>query len=280
MASVTERHVAVVQFPGVNCEWETARALETVGLRATVKRWNVPAAEWDGFGAYVIPGGFSYQDRVRGGAIAAREPVMDVIAKAAANAVPVLGICNGAQVLVEAGLVPGRTQGRVELALAPNRMVNRSGYYTRWVFVEVGTSPCVFTTGLQPGQLLPLPMAHAEGRFTTRDPEIRARVLEGTGVAFRYARPEGGAAESFPDNPNGALGAAAGITNEAGNVLALMPHPERGSWLWQVPPALRGPWGEERRAWASANTPTGDAMFREGPGREIFRALARHLEGA
>jgi phosphoribosylformylglycinamidine synthase len=274
---MTRAEVAIIQFPGVNCEWETARALESVGLRACVRRWNLPSSDWLAYSAFVLPGGFSYQDRVRAGAIAAREPVLERVADAAAKGVPILGICNGAQVLVEAGLVPGLPPGRVDLSLAPNRMPGRSGYYTRWVNVEVTSSPCVFTTGVAAGTRLPVPIAHAEGRFTTADDETKARLLEGRGVAFRYVTGEGTPALDFPDNPNGAIGAAAGITNESGNVLALMPHPERASWLWQLPPALPGPWGEAKRAW-QRDRAAYDPMSAPGPGRELFRALARYLE--
>ena len=156
--------IAIIQLPGVNCETETCWALERAGLEAVVYRWTRPGSELRDFQGYVIPGGFSYQDRVRAGALAAKSPLLQVLAEEAERGKPVLGICNGAQVLVEAGLVPGG--GRVELALARNRMPRREGYYTRWVRVRVESSPCVFTHGIEPGSVLPMPMAHGEGRFT------------------------------------------------------------------------------------------------------------------
>jgi len=113
--------VAVLQLPGVNCEYETRAVLERAGLQAEIFRWNLPPESLETFDAYVIPGGFSYQDRIRAGVVAAKAPVLSVVAAGAEAGKPVLGICNGAQVLVEAGLVPGLQPGRVEVSLAPNR---------------------------------------------------------------------------------------------------------------------------------------------------------------
>src|SRR5262249_53263380 len=160
---VSAARVAVVQFPGVNCEAETVRALARAGLEAGVVRSTRASRELAAVDAYVLPGGFSWQDRVRAGAIAAKDPLVDELAERAADGAPVLGICNGAQVLVEAGMVPGGD--RVELALARNRMPDRDGYYTRWVWCRIEASRCVFTRALSAGTLLPLPVAHGEGRF-------------------------------------------------------------------------------------------------------------------
>ena len=148
--------VAVVQFPGVNCESESVRALTRVGLEAEVFRWTRAAGDLRAFDAFLLPGGWSYQDRVRAGALAAKDPLVDVLAEEAERGKPVLGICNGAQVLVEAGLVPDH--GQVELALARNRMTDRGGYYARWIHARVEDSPCVFTRHLEPGTVLPLPI--------------------------------------------------------------------------------------------------------------------------
>ncbi len=267
----------VVQFPGVNCEWETARVLRAVGLDAAVVRWNAPVQSIGEADAVVIPGGFSYQDRVRAGAIASREPIVDHLRREAEEGKPILGICNGAQVLVEAGLVPGNSDGVPGAALARNRMPDRSGYYTRWVTLAVTDSPSVFTTGLAPGTLLPMPIAHGEGRFTSHDPVIAGALEAGIGIAFRYAGHRGESAPGFPENPNGAVGAAAGVSSREGNVLALMPHPERSAWLWQVPPSWPGPWGEAKRRWQVPDGDAPDPMSAPGPGREVFAALARHL---
>src|SRR5262249_23967431 len=137
--------VAVLQFPGVNCEAESERALATAGLDPVRVPWTAPATALEKFDAFVLPGGFSYQDRVRAGAIAARHAFVDTVRERAGDGVPVLGLCNGAQVLVEAGLVPATRAGELGAALAPNRMPGRSGYLARWVFLRVEETPCVFT---------------------------------------------------------------------------------------------------------------------------------------
>ncbi len=264
--------VAVVQLPGVNCEAETVRALVRAGLEVELFRWTRPARELAGFGAYVIPGGFSYQDRVRAGALAAKDPLLEVLAERAEAGAPLLGICNGAQVLVEAGLVPGG--GHVEVALARNRMPGRIGYYTRWVWCRVEDTPCVFTRGLEPGTLLPLPVAHGEGRFTSAKRGLVASLVKAGQAPLRYATPAGTLAEEFPDNPNGADAAVAGLCNARGNVLALMPHPERVIELGQLSRGSGGEWGRRRDAALAA---ADGSVFGDGPGLELFRGLARHL---
>jgi phosphoribosylformylglycinamidine synthase I len=268
--------VAVMQLPGVNCESESVIALERAGLAAEVFRWTRPPGGLRDYQAYVIPGGFSYQDRVRGGALAAKDPMLDVLAGEAARGKPVLGICNGAQVLVEAGLVPGGAQ--VELALARNRMSGRSGYYTRWVQVRVESSPCVFTRELRAGVLLPLPVAHGEGRFTSREAGRLTALAKSGQVPLRYATPRGTLARTFPDNPNGAEAAAAGVCNAAGNVFALMPHPERALSLGALARDVGGEWGERRDRIREQGGD--DALGAPGPGLVLFEALKRHLEVA
>ncbi len=264
--------VAVLQLPGVNCEHETARALARVGLETEIFRWTRTPRELADFDAFVLPGGFSYQDRVRAGALAAKDPLVESLAGRAEAGAPVLGICNGAQVLVEAGLVPGG--GHVEVALARNRMPDRAGYYTRWVWCRVEETACVFTRGLTPGTLLPLPVAHAEGRFTSAKRRRIAKLVEAGQAPFRYATPAGQPAANHPDNPNGSEEAVAGLCNERGNVLALMPHPERAADLGSVSRSIGGEWGRRRdAAFAAAD----GSSWGDGPGLELFRGLARHL---
>lgn len=269
---MSSARVAVIQFPGVNCESESVRALGRVGLEAEVFRWTRGAGELRDFQAYLLPGGFSYQDRVRAGALAAKDPLVGVLAEEAGRGKPVLGICNGAQVLVEAGLVPG--EGTVELALARNRMPDRDGYFTRWVQVRVESSPCLFTRGLEPGTLLPLPIAHAEGRFTSREPGRMEALGRAGQVPLRYAHADGTPASDYPANPNGAEAAAAAVCNPRGNVLALMPHPERAQDAGAIARAIAGPWAERRERDAAAGAQV------EGPGLMIFEGLRRHLKEA
>ncbi len=263
--------VAVIQFPGVNCEHESVRALERVGLEGEIFRWTRAPGELRGFDAFLLPGGWSYQDRVRAGALAAKDPLLDVLADEANRGKPLLGICNGAQVLVEAGLVPDH--GQVELALARNRMPDRSGYYARWIHVRIEASPCLFTRGLEPGAVLPLPIAHGEGRFTSADPERMPALARSGQVPLRYATADGAVAEAFPANPNGAEVAAAAVCNPRGNVLAIMPHPERAQDLGALARELGGPWADGRDQAMATSQP--DA---EGPGLLLFHALKRHLE--
>jgi phosphoribosylformylglycinamidine synthase len=267
--------VAILQFPGVNCEAETARALARAGLEPEVFRWTRPARELAAFDAFVLPGGFAWQDRVRAGALAAKDPLLDALAEQAEKGRPVLGICNGAQVLVEAGLVPGGAG--VELALARNRMPDRDGYQSRWVTCRVEESACVFTRHLEPGTALPLPVAHGEGRFTS----ARAGFLEelaGRGqVPLRYADASGEPADAFPANPNGSECAAAAVCNARGNVLAMMPHPERVLDLGAVARGVGGAWGARRD---TALERGGDGAMAGAPGLLLFEGLRAHLQEA
>ncbi len=267
--------VAVVQIPGVNCEYESARALEAVGLTARIVRWNEPASVWSEFDAFVIPGGFAFQDRIRAGAIAAKLPAVDRIAAQAEAGKPVLGICNGAQVLVEAGLVPGFRTGKVEMALAPNRAPRREGYLCRWAWLRVSPGPGSpwYAASSRPGEVIPMPIAHGEGRFISADPEVRQRIERDGLVLYRFVAPSGEPADRYPYDPNGAMFQAAGITNKAGNILAFMPHPERAAWLRQVPLELKGEWGEKRRAGVGSF----EALEGPGPGRILFESLASRL---
>jgi phosphoribosylformylglycinamidine synthase I len=261
--------VAVIQFPGVNCEYETARAVRSVGLDAGIFRWNEDPALLEGSRAVIIPGGFSYQDRVRAGVVAAKDRIMDKLSELASAGRPVLGICNGAQVLVEAGFIPGIDWESVDLALAPNIMPDRDGYYCNWIYLKVEEGDCFWTGLYGKGEVLPVPVAHAEGRFVTEDNKIIERMKKNGQIVLRYCRSNGGYDHDFPTNPNGSVESAAGVCNVDGNVLALMPHPERCAWLRQVPEDIQGGWGKKRRK-AIGNEP---AMMTEGPGRGFFASL-------
>ncbi|MFO7654153.1 MAG: phosphoribosylformylglycinamidine synthase subunit PurL [Candidatus Krumholzibacteriia bacterium] len=256
--------VAVVQLPGVNCEDESQRYLERLGARAEIFRWTRPAAELARFDGYLVPGGFSYQDRVRAGAVAAKDPLLDVLQEAASAGKPILGICNGCQVLVEAGLVPGREQGAVEVALAANRFPGRRGYHARWVnLAPVPGARTPFLEGW--AGTVPMPMAHAEGRFTHEDPEVFRRLLVAGHVALRYVAMDGGSG----GNPNGSLLDCAALASAQGNVLAMMPHPERAALLRMVPEDLPHPWGALRRAAVGDR----ERLEQPGPGAFLLRRL-------
>jgi phosphoribosylformylglycinamidine synthase len=265
--------VALLAFPGVNCEFETARALHCVGVEATPVDWGGPLDD-AAFHGFVLPGGFSYEDRVRAGAVASRSEWMDALARADEAGKPILGICNGAQVLVEAGLVPGGAGHPVSLALARNQGGGAGGYLCRWCFVEVAAGAPGWLADVA-GSRWPVPVAHGEGRFTSLDSQVRAAIEAGPLGAVRYVRPAGQPAAGTAWDPNGSLGAAAGVCNARGNVLALMPHPERAAWLRQVPEGLPGPWGELRRM-----ARTAVELGSPGPGQALLRAFARAAAGA
>ena len=195
---------AVIVFPGSNCDRDLAVAIRDVTGRAPEMLWHGESELPDGIGLIAVPGGFSYGDYLRSGAMAARSPIMRAIVEAAGRGVPVLGICNGFQILTEAGLLPG--------ALMRNEGLN---FVCRDVTLTVENSQSAFTARYDHGERIRLPVAHHDGNFTA-DPETLNRI-EGEGrVAFRYAEAVNGSARGI-----------AGILNEAGNVLGMMPHPER-----------------------------------------------------
>ncbi len=255
--------IAVVLFPGTNCEDETVRAVQAAGLEARLVRWNERIAQAD-FAGFVLPGGWSYEDRVRAGAIAAHEHIVEQVAAAAQAGKPVLGICNGAQVLVETGLVPGYA-GAPAVALAANSW----GYRCLWVHMKLSVQPqrSLFTQAFDADEVVSLPIAHGEGRFTSASAEVLTRLKADKQIPFVYCDAGGAAATAFPVNPNGSVFGAAALCNAAGNVLALMPHPERASWWWQHPPTNRPPW---LRAHA-------DRQRSMAPAHGIFRSMAMSI---
>jgi phosphoribosylformylglycinamidine synthase I len=267
--------VAIIQFPGVNCEYETADAVRSVGLGADLLRWNEdPALLEDALGV-IFPGGFSYQDRIRAGVVSAKDRIMDKISELAAAGRPILGICNGAQVLVESGFIPGIHWERVDLALAPNVMKDREGYYCTWTYLLRGGADCVWAAAVADEDIIPVPIAHAEGRFTTDDGAVLEEMKRNGQIVLRYCTQAGQVIPSFPVNPNGSLENMAGVCNREGNVLAMMPHPERATWLRQVPEDLAGGWGIRRRR--AGGDP--GRMESAGPGRIFFESLKRWMEG-
>lgn len=207
--------VGVVVFPGSNCDRDTLHALDLAGADP-VALWHEQAT-LDGVAAVVLPGGFAYGDYLRAGAIARFSPIMRAIADFAAADGLVLGICNGFQVLAEAGLVPG--------ALLRNASLRFSG---REVTIAPERLDTAFTHALAGGPLR-MPVAHGEGCYYADDATLGALERDGQ-VLFRYVDADGDPAHpGDPANPNGSLRAIAGVLNAAGNVAGLMPHPERAA---------------------------------------------------
>lgn len=273
--------IAVIQFPGSNCEYETARAAASAGMDAEIFRWNRDPEELLTYDGYILCGGFSYQDRIRAGAVAAKEPIMRKIAEEAEKGKPVLGICNGAQILVETGIIPGIRPGTVEMAIALNRMsigdkVVRRDYYCAWVYIKNISPPkrsCA-SWEIEEGEILPMPIAHAEGRFVTRDEELISDLISNKQIVFVYCDPEGNVSNDFPINPNGSILSIAGLCNPKGNVVAMMPHPERAAWIRQVPDGTEGKYGTLREmAYGKI-----EEMNGFGPGWLIFHSLKRYIE--
>jgi phosphoribosylformylglycinamidine synthase len=208
--------IGVVVFPGSNCDRDTLHALALAGAEP-VALWHEQAT-LDGVAAVVLPGGFAYGDYVRAGVIARFSPVMRAVAAFAGEGGLVLGICNGFQVLAEAGLVPG--------ALLRNQSLRFAGQ-TIDIAAERLDTP--FTHAVDSRRPLRMPVAHGEGRFYADDATLDALERDGR-VLFRYVDAAGDAAgPDDPANPNGSLRAIAGVLNAAGNVAGLMPHPERAS---------------------------------------------------
>jgi len=195
---------AVIVFPGSNCDRDIAVALEAVTGVKPAMVWHGETELPQGLGLIALPGGFSYGDYLRCGAIAARSPVVKAVIEAADKGMPVIGICNGFQVLTETGLLPG--------ALMRNSGLN---FVCRDVPLTVDNSQSIFTSGYRSGEQITIPVAHHDGNYFA-DAETLDRI-EGEGrVAFRYAADINGSARNI-----------AGVLNKAGNVLGMMPHPER-----------------------------------------------------
>ncbi len=228
--------VAVLRAPGTNCDRETALALSEAGAEVHVVRvsdaesGDVDLSAFDGL---VLPGGFSYADRVRAGAVLAaklRTSLRRELDELRSRGRPILGICNGFQVLVELGLLPG---ARCRAALAPN---SSGRFEFRWVHVR-RAGGCALSSG---PEVQAMPVAHGEGKVVLSDPLCAGDLLSMGLVAYRYSRPDGSpAGGEYPYNPNGSEADIAGLCSQDGLVMGLMPHPERAVHDWQVPAHLR-----------------------------------------
>lgn len=213
--------IGVITFPGTLDDVDALRAARLAGAEPK-SLWHANE-DLTGVDAVVVPGGFSYGDYLRSGAIAAQAPVMDAVVEAAKRGMPVLGICNGFQILTEAGLLPG--------ALTRNQHLN---FHCVDTYLEVANAETAWTTQLEQGQRILVPAKHGEGRFQAAPETIEALEKEGR-VVFRYT-----------DNFNGSVNAIAGVTNETGRVVGLMPHPEHAI------EALTGPSTDGLRLFTSA----------------------------
>ena len=225
--------IAVIVFPGTNTERETFMAVRRAGMEPVEFLWNNDYSILEKCDGYIIAGGFSYEDRSRAGIIASLDPVMKEIRKQAETGKPVLGLCNGAQILVEAGMVPGLKNYQLGIALTDNKRTKEghvlgTGYYNNWanLFLSVPSGRTAFTRHLQQGQNIYIPLAHAEGRFVVLE-ELLKELIEKQQTVFRYGDSDGNITPEFPTNPNGSIYNLAAVCNPGGNVMALMPHPER-----------------------------------------------------
>jgi phosphoribosylformylglycinamidine synthase len=225
--------IAVIQFPGSNTERETLMACRRVGLSPVEFLWNEPVEKLSVFDGYVIVGGFAYEDRSRAGVIAALDPIMTQIKIEAEKGKPILGICNGAQILVESGLLPGLDDHRVGIALTDNKRVKGRhllgvGYYNTWANLQMSapSNRCAFTRHLKTGDWINVPLAHGEGRFVVPD-ELLEKMISNDQTVFQYCDDSGNVVDEFPTNPNGSMYNLAAVCNARGNVMAMMPHPER-----------------------------------------------------
>ena len=256
--------VGILIFPGTNSEDETLRACRAAGLDTALVHWNADIESVRAFDAYVLPGGFAYEDRVRAGAIAAHDRLMSAVRDGAEDGKLVLGICNGAQILLESGLAPqldGAT--RPQAGFARNAPLGK--FRSTHVHVKLAIEPerCAITAGLPPGVVIPCWASHAEGRLAAH-PDVLARMEREGRIAFVYCDARG--EPSSEAVPNGSALGAAGIVNGRGNVLAIMPHPERDAWTFMHHDAAR------ERARGSAS-----AMLVPSGGIALFQGLAAAL---
>ena len=205
--------IAVLRFPGTNNEYDVLRALSLIhGAEPYLVPSRKGIAGLGKASGVVIPGGYSYGDYLRAGAVASVDPIAEAVRDISEDGYPVLGICNGFQILTEMGILPG--------VLLPNKSAN---FVCKWVHIHVSDHATVFTEGLE-GGLLRLPIAHSEGNYYCTDDEWTA-LNDEVRIPFRYCDEAGEITEEA--NPNGSVYNIAGITNQKGNVLGLMPHPER-----------------------------------------------------
>ena len=207
-------NVAIIQFPGTNCDIDTYRVFnELLDVEPTLI-WHEKTTDLERFDAIVLPGGFSYGDRLRAGIIAAYSPVIKQLKKLSLKGKPIIGICNGFQILVESGLLPG--------ALLTNSNLK---FICKWVDLKVETNN-LFTNSFQSNSIIRMPIAHNEGRYYVSEEKLQ-ELERNNQIVLRYSDSEGNT--SIDNNPNGSISNIAAVSNSDGNVLGMMPHPERAS---------------------------------------------------
>jgi len=251
----------ILRTGGTNCDLETKIALEELGFKVDVVHMNqLEKKNLFDYNLIVFPGGFSYGDYVRAGAVWGKmifAKFRRELEKFIEEGRLVLGICNGFQVLVEAGILPGNGISETpHVALANN---SSARYECRWVWVRVENDKTPFTLTMKKGEVLRIPIGHAEGRFLVNSEETLENLKRNGQVVFRYVLPNGEDANGlYPYNPNGSIYDIAGICNKKGNVLGMMPHPERAFFGWQLP------------EWNKVPPEKGD-------GRKIFESIVKYL---
>jgi phosphoribosylformylglycinamidine synthase len=258
----------ILRAPGTNCDLETAFAFERAGAQANLCHVRALCEKPQTLQEHAIlalPGGFSYGDDLGSGTVLANEmeqTLAEPLQKFVERGGLVLGICNGFQILVKTGLLPGRSYAPKSDSEAPGATLtfnDSQRFEDRWVFLRVEQNKSPFLNG-EAGQVVTFPVAHGEGKFVARDAAALQRIEDGKQVAFRYTNASGGKAV-FPENPNGAQNDIAGITDETGQVLGLMPHPERHVLPWQHPR-----WSRE-------------GLKADGDGSFVFRNAVKHAKG-
>ncbi|NLB76663.1 MAG: phosphoribosylformylglycinamidine synthase subunit PurQ [Crenarchaeota archaeon] len=261
--------VCILRVGGTNCDAETKRAFTELGAQAEVIQISdmIKLRNLLDYNILVLPGGFSYGDYVRSGVIFARHLSAQLgkeIQSFVDEGRPILGICNGFQILVEYGLLPS-LDGVSEYAQAALTTNEPSGFKCKWVYLkQENHGKCAFTTAIPTGKTIQLPIAHGEGRLLfpkEKEDAILERLIDEDMIVLRYCNNNGEVAEGkYPANPNGSFYDIAGICNKEGNIFGLMPHPERAMYWWQLP------------NWTSTNQ-----KFQYGDGKLIFQSIINTL---
>jgi phosphoribosylformylglycinamidine synthase I len=264
-----EIKVCVMRVGGTNCDAETQRAFQELGAQAETLHVNelVKRRNLLDYQVLVFPGGFSFGDYVRSGVIFARwlsAKLGKEIETFVDEGRPILGICNGFQILVEYGLLPGLEGMSTypEATLATNEP---QGFKCRWIYMKLeNRGKCTFTNKIFPGKVVRMPIAHGEGRLlfpNEKEQEMLAKLIDDDMIVFRYCDKKGNSADGkYPANPNGSFYDIAGICNKEGNIFGLMPHPERAMYWWQQPD-----WTRQQQ------------MEQYGDGKLIFQSIINNL---